>query len=282
MTTILDGKKCSEMRLELVREQIGDAGLFPRLATVIAGDDPASQMYVRMKHRACERVGIGSVGIELPGDTTTLSVLDNVQRLNADPAIDGILVQLPLPKQVDAERVIAAVSPEKDVDGFHPENLGLLFSGRPRFTPCTPTGIMTLLAEYRIPVSGALAVVAGRSIDVGRPMAALLTNADATVTICHSRTKDISGELKRADILISAVGKARFIQPGMVKPGAVVIDVGINQLDGKLVGDVDFAAVIDIASAITPVPGGVGPMTIATLMENTFRAAKVRACGSAR
>ena len=282
MTTILDGKKCSEMRLELVREQIGDAGLFPRLATVIAGDDPASQMYVRMKHRACERVGIGSVGIELPGDTTTLSVLDNVQRLNADPAIDGILVQLPLPKQVDAERVIAAVSPEKDVDGFHPENLGLLFSGRPRFTPCTPTGIMTLLAEYRIPVSGALAVVAGRSIDVGRPMAALLTNADATVTICHSRTKDISGELKRADILISAVGKARFIQPGRVKPGAVVIDVGINQLDGKLVGDVDFAAVIDIASAITPVPGGVGPMTIATLMENTFRAAKVRACGSAR
>ena len=282
MTTILDGKKCSEMRLDLVKERIGDAGLCPRLATVIAGNDPASQMYVRMKHRACERVGIGSVGIELPGDTTTLSVLDNVQRLNADPAIDGILVQLPLPKQVDAERVIAAVSPEKDVDGFHPENLGLLFSGRPRFTPCTPTGIMTLLAEYRIPVSGALAVVAGRSIDVGRPMAALLTNADATVTICHSRTKDISGELKRADILISAVGKARFIQPGMVKPGAVVIDVGINQLDGKLVGDVDFAAVIDIASAITPVPGGVGPMTIATLMENTFRAAKVRACGSAR
>jgi methylenetetrahydrofolate dehydrogenase (NADP+)/methenyltetrahydrofolate cyclohydrolase len=282
MTTILDGKKCSEMRLDLVREQIEDAGLCPRLATVIAGNDPASQMYVRMKHRACERVGIGSVGIELPGDTTTVSLLDNVRRLNADPAIDGILIQLPLPKQVDAERVIAAVSPEKDVDGFHPENLGLLFSGRPRFTPCTPTGIMTLLAEYRIPVSGALAVVAGRSIDVGRPMAALLTNADATVTICHSRTRDISGELRRADILISAVGKAHFIQPGMVKPGAVVIDVGINQLNGKLVGDVDFAAVIDIASAITPVPGGVGPMTIATLMENTFRAAKVRACGSAR
>jgi methylenetetrahydrofolate dehydrogenase (NADP+) / methenyltetrahydrofolate cyclohydrolase len=281
MTMILDGKKCSEKRLELVREQIGDAGLCPRLATVIAGNDPASKMYVRMKHRACEQVGIGSVGIDLPGDTTTADVLEKVRRLNADPAIDGILVQLPLPKQVDAEQVIAAVSPAKDVDGFHPENLGLLFSGRPRFVPCTPTGIMTLLAEYKIPVAGARAVIAGRSIDVGRPMAALFLNADATVTICHSKTRNISDELKRADILVSAIGRAHFIQPGMVKPGAVVIDVGINQLDGKLVGDVDFAAVTGIASAITPVPGGVGPMTIATLMENTFRAAKVRACGSA-
>jgi methylenetetrahydrofolate dehydrogenase (NADP+)/methenyltetrahydrofolate cyclohydrolase len=235
-----------------------------------------------MKHRACERVGIGSVGIELAEDTTTEKVLEKVRQLNADTEIDGILVQLPLPKQINAERVIAAVSPAKDADGFHPENLGLLFSGRPRFTPCTPTGIMTLLAEYKIPLAGARAVVAGRSIDVGRPMAALLTNADATVTICHSKTKDLPGELKRADILVSAIGRAHIIQPEMVKPGAVVIDVGINQLNGKLVGDVDFAAVKDIASAITPVPGGVGPMTIATLMENTFRAAKVRACGSAR
>ena len=282
MVTILDGKKCSEMHLELLKEQIEDDGLHPHLATVIVGNDPASQMYVRMKHRACERVGIGSVGIELPGETTTEKVLEKVRQLNADPEIDGILVQLPLPKQVDAERVIAAVSPEKDVDGFHPENLGLLFSGRPRFTPCTPTGIMTLLSEYRIPLSGAQAVVAGRSIDVGRPMAALLTNADATVTICHSKTRNINEELKRADILVSAIGKAHFIQPEMVKPGAVVIDVGINQLNGNLVGDVDFAAVQDIAGAITPVPGGVGPMTIATLMENTFLAAKVRACGSAR
>ncbi|MGB9176865.1 MAG: bifunctional methylenetetrahydrofolate dehydrogenase/methenyltetrahydrofolate cyclohydrolase FolD [Methanoregula sp.] len=281
MTTILDGKKCSEKRLELVKEQISDAGLSPRLATVIAGNDPASKMYVRMKHRACERVGIGSVGVELCGDTTTADVLEKVMRLNADPEIDGILVQLPLPEQVDTERVIAAVSPAKDVDGFHPENLGLLFSGRPRFTPCTPTGIMTLLAEYKIPVAGARAVIAGRSIDVGRPMAALLLNADATVTLCHSKTRNINDELKRADILVSATGRAHFIQPGMVKPGAVVIDVGINQLDGNLVGDVDFGAVVDIASAITPVPGGVGPMTIATLMENTFRAAKVRACGSA-
>jgi len=282
MVTILDGKKCSEMRLELVKEQIEESGLHPHLATVIAGSDPASQMYVRMKHRACERVGIGSVGIELAGDTTTDRVLEKVRKLNADPEIDGILVQLPLPNQVDADQVIAAVSPSKDVDGFHPENLGLLFSGRPRFTPCTPAGIMTLLSEYRIPLSGTRAVVAGRSIDVGRPMAALLTNADATVTVCHSRTKDLPEELKRADILVSAIGRAHIIQPGMVKPGAVVIDVGINQLNGKLVGDVDFENVSEIASAITPVPGGVGPMTIATLMENTFRAAKERACGSAR
>ena len=278
MTTILNGKKCSELRLALVKGQIGDAGLSPHLATVIVGNDPASTMYVRMKHRACEQVGIGSVGIELPADTSTATVLERVRQLNDDPAIDGILVQLPLPKQVEATRVIAAVSPAKDVDGFHPENLGLLFSGRPRFTPCTPTGIMTLLSGYRVPVAGAHAVVAGRSIDVGRPMAALLLNADATVTICHSRTKNIAEELKRADILVSAIGKAHFIQPAMVKPGAVVIDVGINQLDGKLVGDADFAAVIDIASAITPVPGGVGPMTIATLMENTLRAAKERVC----
>jgi len=282
MAVILDGKRCSEMRLELVKEQIEDSGLRPHLATVIVGHDPASQMYVRMKHRACERVGIGSVGIELPDDTTTEKVLEKVRQLNADPEIDGILVQLPLPKQVDAERVIEAIRPIKDVDGYHPENVGLLFSGRPRFTSCTPAGIMTLLAEYKIPVAGAHAVIAGRSIDVGRPMAALLLNADATVTVCHSRTKDLAEELKRADILVSAIGRAHFIQPAMVKPGAVVIDVGINQLNGKLVGDVDFEAVKEIAGAITPVPGGVGPMTIATLMENTFRAAKVRACSSAR
>jgi methylenetetrahydrofolate dehydrogenase (NADP+)/methenyltetrahydrofolate cyclohydrolase len=238
-------------------------------------------MYVRMKHRACEQVGIGSIGIELPETVTTEKVLESVSQLNRDADIDGILVQLPLPKQLDAQRVIAAVSPAKDVDGFHPENLGLLFSGRPRFTPCTPTGIMTLLAEYQIPVAGALAVIAGRSIDVGRPMAALLTNADATVTICHSKTRNLTEELKRADILVSAIGKAHFIRPEMVKPGAVVIDVGINQLDGKLVGDVDFSRVKEIASAITPVPGGVGPMTIATLMENTFRSSKERTCSSA-
>ncbi len=278
MSTILDGKKTADKRLEILTEKILESGLYPRLATVIAGNDPASQMYIRMKHRACEKVGIGSIGIELPADVTTRTVVDRVRALNRDGDIDGILVQLPLPEKVDTERVIGAISPDKDVDGYHPENMGRLFLGRPRFSSCTPTGIMTLLAEYQIPVAGARAVIAGRSIDVGRPMAALFLNADATVTICHSRTRDIAEELKRADVLVSAVGKPHFITAEMVKPGAVVIDVGINQLDGKLVGDVDFEAVKEIASAITPVPGGVGPMTIATLMENTFRSAQERAC----
>jgi methylenetetrahydrofolate dehydrogenase (NADP+)/methenyltetrahydrofolate cyclohydrolase len=278
MIMILDGKKIAEMRQKILKEEIGSSGLTPRLATVIVGSDPASQMYIRMKHRACEQVGIGSVGMELSGDATTGQVLEAVAQLNNDDNIHGILVQLPLPKHVDSERVIAAVRPDKDVDGFNPFNLGLLFSGRPRFVPCTPKGIMTLLAEYKIEVAGTRAVVIGRSIDVGRPMAALLLNADATVTVCHSKTKDLAYEVNRSDILVSAVGKAHFITREMVKPGAVVIDVGINQLNGKLVGDVDFAAVKDIASAITPVPGGVGPMTIATLMENTYRAAIVRTC----
>ena len=273
MAFILDGKAVSEKRLELLKEASGESGLYPRLATVIMGTDPASQMYVRMKHRACERVGIGSIGIEIPGDSTTERVLESIAGLNRDTDINGILVQLPLPKQIDSDRVITAVKTEKDVDGFHPTNLGLLMSGKPHFAPCTPQGIMNLLADYRIPIAGSRTVIAGRSIDVGRPMAALMTNADATVTVCHSRTRDLPAELKQADILISAIGKAHFITQEMVKPGAVVIDVGINQLDGKLVGDVDFEAVKDVASAITPVPGGVGPMTIATLMENTFSAA---------
>jgi methylenetetrahydrofolate dehydrogenase (NADP+) / methenyltetrahydrofolate cyclohydrolase len=278
MSTIIDGKKIADKRLEILREKIDEEGFYPRLATVIVGSDPASQMYVRMKHKACEKVGIGSVGIELPADATTKIVLDSVARLNRDPDISGILVQLPLPKEVDTEQVVEAVQPAKDVDGFHPFNLGLLFSGKPRFAPCTPKGIMTLLAEYKIAVAGARAVVVGRSIDVGRPMSALLTNADATVTLCHSRTQNLTEEIRRADILVSAVGKAHFVTADMVKPGAVVIDVGINQLDGKLVGDVDFARVSEVVSAITPVPGGVGPMTIATLMENTYRAAKEQAC----
>ncbi len=281
MSTILDGKKIADMRLELLKEKIEEQGLYPWLATVIVGSDPASQMYVRMKHKACERVGIGSVGIELPVETTTQGVLDAIHRLNKDPDINGILVQLPLPKQVETERVVEAVRPEKDVDGYHPVSLGLLFSGKPRFAPCTPKGIMTLLSEYRIATEGARAVVIGRSIDVGRPMSALLTNADATVTVCHSRTKNLADETRRADILVSAIGKPHFVTADMVRPGAVVIDVGINQLDGKLVGDVDFAKVKELASFITPVPGGVGPMTIATLMENTFTAAKEQACRNA-
>ena len=202
MATILDGKKIADKRLEILKEEIEDSGLYPRLATVIAGSDPASQMYIRMKHRACEKTGIGSVGMELGGDVTTDQVLQTVRQLNDDTDINGILIQLPLPKQVDTAQVIAAISPEKDVDGFHPFNLGLLFSGRPRFSPCTPQGIMTLLLEYRIEIAGRRAVVAGRSIDVGRPMAALLTNADATVTICHSKTRNLEKEL-RGQIFLS-------------------------------------------------------------------------------
>ncbi|MDI3506844.1 MAG: methylenetetrahydrofolate dehydrogenase / methenyltetrahydrofolate cyclohydrolase [Methanomicrobiaceae archaeon] len=278
---ILDGKTVSEKRLELLKEMIEESGLYPRLATVIVGEDPASQMYVRMKHRACERVGIGSIGIDLPADASTERVLEVVVKLNNDPDINGILVQLPLPPGVDTGRVINAVAPNKDVDGFHPCNIGRLFSGDPLFAPCTPQGIMTILEEYRIPIAGKHAVVIGRSIDVGRPMAALLLNADATVTICHSKTGDLKDEARRADILVSAVGKAKFVGPDMVKEGAAVIDVGINHdEDGKLCGDVDFEAVKDVAGAITPVPGGVGPMTIATLMENTFKAARLETCNS--
>ncbi|HRT12632.1 MAG TPA: bifunctional methylenetetrahydrofolate dehydrogenase/methenyltetrahydrofolate cyclohydrolase FolD [Methanoculleus sp.] len=278
---ILDGKAVSEKRLELLKEKIEESGLYPRLATVIVGSDPASQMYVRMKHRACEQVGIGSIGIDLPADASTERVLEAVVKLNNDPDINGILVQLPLPPGVDTGRVINAIAPNKDVDGFHPCNIGRLFSGDPLFAPCTPQGIMTILEEYRIPIAGKHAVVIGRSIDVGRPMAALLLNADATVTICHSKTGDLKEVARRADILVSAVGKARFVGPDMVKEGAAVIDVGINHdEDGKLCGDVDFEAVKDVAGAITPVPGGVGPMTIATLMENTFKAARLETCNS--
>lgn len=282
MTTVLDGKAVSEKRLELVREAIDEAGLRPRLATVLVGDDPASALYVRMKHQACERVHIGSVNVTLPSDASTERIVEAVRRLNDDPEIHGILVQLPLPAHADEEAVIGAVSPEKDVDGFHPCNLGRLFSGRPHFSPCTPAGIMTLLAEYDIDPAGRYAVVIGRSIDVGRPMAALLLNADATVTVCHSRTSDLARVAGEAEILVAAVGRPRFVTVGMVRDGAVVVDVGTNRVDGKLVGDVDFEAVSERAGAITPVPGGVGPMTIATLMENTFAAARRQACGPAR
>lgn len=280
MTIILDGKKISERRLALTAGRIKESGLHPQLATVIVGDDPASRMYVRMKHQACERVGIGSVMIEMPADAATGQVLEEVSRLNREPGIHGILVQLPLPGQVDTNQVIRTVAPDKDVDGFHPMNLGALLAGRPVFAPCTPLGIMILLEEYGIQTASARAVVVGRSIEVGRPCAALLLNGDATVTCCHSKTRDLVRVTAEADILVSAIGKARFIESQHVKQGAVVIDVGINYLDGKLCGDVAFDAVKDQARAITPVPGGVGPMTISTLMENTFKAARMQECGS--
>ncbi|MCQ8893721.1 MAG: bifunctional methylenetetrahydrofolate dehydrogenase/methenyltetrahydrofolate cyclohydrolase FolD [Methanolinea sp.] len=278
---ILDGKKISQERLSHLREAIGASGLSPSLATVIVGDDPASAMYVRMKHRACGEVGIRSIGVELPATVTTAEVLSHIDRLNRDRSINAILVQLPLPAHIDTAQVIESVDPQKDVDGFHPGNMGRLFLGRPVFSPCTPLGIMTLLSAYDVEPEGMHAVVVGRSIDVGRPMAALLLNAHATVTICHSRTRDLPSIARTADILVAAVGKPRFIGPPMVKQGAVVIDVGTNRINGVLCGDVDFDRVKDIAGAITPVPGGVGPMTIASLMENTFLAARMQGCTGA-
>lgn len=271
---ILDGKKIQEKRLELLREEIDESGLCPRLAAIIAGNDPASELYVRMKRAACEKVHIGSVGITLPGTSTTGEIIREITTLNRDPGISGVLVQLPLPPQVNTLQVTGAVSPDKDVDGFHPENLGRLFAGHPVFAPATPLGIINLLDEYAIDPQGMHAVVVGRSIEVGRPMAALLLSRDATVTVCHSKTRDLAALTTQADLLVVAVGKPRFITASMVKEGAVVIDVGANRIEGELCGDVDFDRVKDRALAITPVPGGVGPMTIAALMENTFLAAK--------
>ena len=279
---ILDGKATADRRLERLKKEIQVSGIIPRLATVIVGKDPGSQLYIRMKHRACERVGIGSVSVELPEQATTERVVEEVRRLGEDPSIDGLLVQLPLPRHVKQEEVIAAIPPEKDVDGFTPLSLGRLLSGDPFFSPCTPLGVMTLLAEYGIPVAGSDAVVVGRSIEVGRPMAILLLNAGATVTICHSKTRDLAEKTRSAEILVSAVGKPGFITGPMVREGAVVIDVGISQIGGTTCGDVDFATVEPLAQAITPVPGGVGPMTIAMLMENTLKAARERACRPAR
>ena len=279
---ILDGKATAERRLGKLKEEIQASGLTPRLATLIVGKDPGSQLYIRMKHRACERVGIESVSVELPEEATTGCVEEEVRRLGEDPSIDGILVQLPLPRQVEQERVIAAIPPEKDVDGFSPLSLGRLLSGDPFFSPCTPLGIMVLLAEYGISVEGSDAVVVGRSIEVGRPMAILLLNAGATVTVCHSKTRNLEEKTRSADLLVSAVGRPGFITGTMVRKGAVVIDVGISQVGGKTCGDVDFPAVEPRARAITPVPGGVGPMTIAMLMENTLKAARERGCRPAR
>lgn len=277
---ILDGKGLADRRLQFLKEDIRETGLTPALATVLVGEDPASALYVRMKHKACQQVGIRSENVSIPHDALTRDVLDRLKTLNEDPDIDGILVQLPLPSRINTHQVIEAVAPEKDVDGFHPVNMGKLIAGLPGPRPCTPKGIMTILSEYEIPTSGKRAVVIGRSVDVGRPMALLLLLADATVTICHSKTVNLPEITRNADIIISAAGKAGMVTSDMVKQGATVIDVGTNHVNGKLCGDVDFDAVSSIAGAITPVPGGVGPMTIATLMENTVEAARQR-CGPA-
>lgn len=275
---ILDGKSLAATVRAGVKEkvmQLSQRGLRPGLAVVLAGNDPASRVYVRNKVRACEETGVFSRLIELPAAVTQDELLACVAKLNSDAAIHGILVQLPLPKHLDAARVLESVSPAKDVDGFHESNLGALLAGRPRLVPCTPAGVMRLLEHAAVPLAGRSAVVIGRSTIVGKPLALLLLQKDATVTICHSRSSDLAAIAKQADILVAAVGRAKLVTAEMVKPGACVVDVGVNRLpDGALVGDVDFAEVARIAGWITPVPGGVGPMTIAMLLENCLGAAE--------
>jgi methylenetetrahydrofolate dehydrogenase (NADP+)/methenyltetrahydrofolate cyclohydrolase len=259
-------------------------GRAPGLTVVLVGDDPASAVYVGSKGKATREAGMISGEYRLPADTSEADLLALVATLNADPAVDGILVQMPLPKHMDSDRVIAAIDPAKDVDGLHPINTGLLVSGRDGLVPCTPSGCMLLIKEALGNIAGAEAVVIGRSILVGKPMAALLTNASATVTVAHSRTRDLAGHVARADIVVAAVGIPGMVKGEWIKPGACVIDVGINRIalpDGKtrLVGDVDFDGAVGRAGWITPVPGGVGPMTIACLLANTLKAASARAAG---
>ena len=275
---LIDGKKvAAEVRAELKEETAefeARYGSKVGLAVVLIGEDPASQVYVRNKIRACEEAGIRSFAHYLPADVSQKSAEELVLSLAADENVHGILVQLPLPKHLDAERILACIPTAKDVDGFSAENVGKLALHEEGTVACTPFGVMELLTRYGIDVRGKRAVVVGRSNIVGRPMALLLLNADATVTVCHSRTQDLKGECARADILIAAIGKPKFITADMVKDGAVVVDVGINRVDGKLVGDVDFEEVSKKASFITPVPGGVGPMTIAMLLKNAVACAK--------
>jgi len=253
-----------------------DHGRVPELATVLVGDDPASEVYVANKRKGTEEVGMRSIHHGLDASVAEGELVDLVADLNADDEVDGILVQLPLPEQINQDAVIAAIDPAKDVDGLTAGSAGLLAQGRPGLVPCTPQGVMELLAHAGADPDGAEAVVVGRSILVGRPLASLLLNANATVTICHSRTADLAAACRHADILVAAVGSPRLVRADWVKPGATVIDVGMNRTDDGLVGDVDFAAVGEVAGAITPVPGGVGPMTIAMLLQNTVRAARKR------
>ena len=275
---ILDGKSlAASIRVDLKKkvDALVQRGVKPGLAVILAGDDPASKVYVRNKTRACEEVGVRSQQIDYPASVTQEELIGRIRKLNADPAVHGILVQLPLPKQIDSARVLEAVAPHKDVDGFHEANLGALLAGRPRVVPCTPAGVMRLLEHAGVPLAGRNAVVIGRSNIVGKPVALLLLQKDATVTICHSKSRNLEMETRQADILIAAVGRAKLVTAAMVKPGACVIDVGVNRLpDGKLVGDVDFESVKEVAGAITPVPGGVGPMTIAMLLENCVQSCR--------
>jgi len=271
---IIDGRALAAALREALAARVATLPFRPGLAVVLVGDDPASAVYVRTKDRAAAEAGIAVTTIRLPAGITEATLLAEVARLNADPAIDGILVQLPLPKGIRPEAVIALIDPDKDVDGFHPRNAGLLAIGRPALIPCTPLAVMKLLEAAEVTASGRRALVLGRSSIVGRPLVALLLAAHATVTVAHSYTRDLAAECRRAEILVAAVGRAEMVRGDWVAPGATVIDVGINRLvDGRLVGDVAFAECAAVAGAITPVPGGVGPMTIACLLENTVTAA---------
>jgi methylenetetrahydrofolate dehydrogenase (NADP+)/methenyltetrahydrofolate cyclohydrolase len=276
----IDGKAVAAAVRERVAREVAAyaeaTGRVPALATVIVGEDPASQIYIRNKHRACEEVGMASVHHALPVETTENQLLELVGELGLHDDVDGILVQLPVPEQIDSDAVVAAIDPRKDVDGLTPMNAGLLAHGTPGLVPCTPAGVMELLRHEGVELEGAEAVVVGRSKLVGVPVARLLLAENATVTVCHSRTRDLPAVCRRADVLVAAVGVPRLLGADAVKPGAVVIDVGMNRADGGLCGDVDFEAASEVAAAITPVPGGVGPMTIAMLLVNTLEAARSR------
>jgi methylenetetrahydrofolate dehydrogenase (NADP+)/methenyltetrahydrofolate cyclohydrolase len=276
---LIDGKAlAAELRAALkpAVAALAARGARPGLAAILAGDDPASQVYVRMKTQACEEVGVRSALHRFGADVSEARLLECIAGLNRDPAVHGVLVQLPLPAHLDAERVLAAVAPAKDVDGFHAENLGLLLRGAPRFVACTPAGVLRMLDHAGVPLAGRHAVVIGRSTIVGKPMALLLLQRDATVTICHSKTARLAEVARQADVLVAAAGRPRMVGADMVKPGACVIDVGTSRTaDGKLSGDVDFAAVSEVAGWLSPVPGGVGPMTVAMLVANTVRATEL-------
>jgi methylenetetrahydrofolate dehydrogenase (NADP+)/methenyltetrahydrofolate cyclohydrolase len=279
MAELIDGKLVSQKLREKIKGEVdafkAEFGITPGLAVVIVGENPASLVYVRNKHKACVEAGMNSIEVKLPENTSEEELLSKIDELNADDAVHGILVQLPLPRHISEDKVIARISPKKDVDAFHPSNVGMIMTGGYKFLPCTPSGVMDLLDYYKVELCGKRAVVIGRSNIVGKPMALLLLERNATVTVCHSRTSDIAMYTREADVVVVAVGRPNFLKAEMVKGGAVVIDVGINRLEnGKLCGDVDFEAVSGVASLITPVPGGVGPMTITTLLKNTLSAAK--------
>ena len=280
--TIIDGRMVAAKWKESIAQETQAwiaRGMTPHLAVVLVGENPASQVYVRNKENACRKAGMRSTLIRLPEDCTQQTLEQTVRELNADESVHGVLVQLPLPAHLDEAAVLRLIDPDKDVDGFHAMNAGRLMSGQPCFVPCTPLGVMKLLEAYDIPVRGKRAVVVGRSNIVGKPMALLLLASDATVTVCHSRTENLAEITRGADILVAAVGRPNFITADMIKPGAAVIDVGISRVDGALVGDVEFAGASEVAGFITPVPGGVGQMTIAMLLSNTLDAVKRRAQG---